>query len=36
VGLLRGSSGHSEGAAALCEEIRASLVPGVTVQREAA
>jgi len=36
VGLLRGSSGHSESVAALCEEIRASLAPGVTVQREAA
>jgi DNA-binding transcriptional LysR family regulator len=36
VGLLRGSSGHSEGAAALCEEIRASLTPGLVVAREAA
>ncbi len=36
VGLLRGSSGHSEGAAALCEEIRASLGQGMAGQREAA
>ena len=35
VGLLRGSSGHSDSAAALCDVVRASLAPGVVV-REAA
>ena len=36
VGLLRGSSGHSDSAAALCDVVRASLAPGVLGVREAA
>ena len=36
VGLLRGSSGHSDVAAALAEDIRASLAPDVVGIREAA
>ena len=36
VGLLRGSSGHSDSAAALCEVVRTSLAPGVVGVKEAA
>ena len=36
LGLLRGSSGHSEGAVALREEVRSSMMAGVAVTREAA
>ncbi len=36
VGLLRGSSGHSDVAAALADDIRASLAPDVLGVREAA
>ncbi len=36
LGLLRGSSGHSEGAVALCEEVRFTMMAGVAGLREAA
>ena len=36
IGLLRGSSGHSDSAAALCEVVRTSLAPGVLGVKEAA
>ena len=36
VGLLRGTSGHSDVAAALAEDIRASLAPDMVGVREAA